>query len=307
MRADFEYARFKVLDDLGRHDEAWTSLARCNALMHELNPYDALGESAVVDALLGMPLTSAPGRPDAAPFEGPVPIFIVGMPRSGTTLLDRVLSSHSQVTAAGELVDFWRQLHWVADQPSAKSQGMCRIIERQGEIDYRELGRRYLAQTQWRAGGHGFYIDKLPANIQMVAFIRRALPQARILNLVRDPMDVCFSNYKSVFGNVGHDLAAVADYQRQHVRLCTHWHERLPGAMLDVSYDALVRDPRSTLRGVLEYCGLGIEDACLSPESNPSPIATPSSSQVREPIHARGLGHWKPYASHLEPLRKALA
>ena len=307
VRAEFEYAQFKVLDDLDRHEEAWPALARCNALMHALNPYDAAGETAVTDALMRMPLPDDPGR--AVPA-GPIPIFVVGMPRSGTTLLDRMLSGHSAVVSAGEIIDFWRQLHWVAEVTPARSQGLLKIIGRSAGIDYAELGARYLKQTQWRAQGRAYYIDKLPANIQMVAFIRRALPHAPILHMVREPLDTCFSNFKAMFGNVSsysYDLQALAHYYGQYARLARHWHERLPGAMLDVSYAALVRDPESTLRAVLEHCGLSLQESCLRPELNAAPVATPSSAQVRESIHTRSLAQWRHYASQLEPLRLALA
>lgn len=307
VRAEFEYALFKTLDDLGRHAEAWPALARCNGLMSGLNPYKAAAEEELTLALIGMECTAGA---TTATFDGPTPIFIVGMPRSGTTLLDRILSSHSRVTSAGEIIDFWRQLHWVADVLPAKTRGLLEIIGRSERIDYRELGARYLKQTQWRAQGRSYYIDKLPANIQLVAFIRRALPHAPILHMVRDPMDTCFSNFKAMFGNVSpysYDLDALAHYYGQYARLERHWHSALPGTMLDVSYADLVRDPAVTVNRVLAHCGLEIEDACLRPERNAAPVATPSSAQVRESIHTRGLDQWRHYAAQLEPLRTALA
>lgn len=306
MRAEFEYACFKTLDDLGQPDAAWPALARCNALMHRLNPYDADGEAAVIRALETMPPVATPQTPPAA---GPCPIFIVGMPRSGTTLLDRILSSHPQVASAGEIIDFWCQLHWAADVTPDKTRSLRRIIERSTTLDYRGLGARYLRQTQWRAHGKRWYVDKLPANIQMVAFIRRALPHAPILHMVRDPMDTCFSNYKAMFGNVSpysYDFDALAHYYRGYRRLVHHWHAALPGAMFDVDYADLVQNTATTVPRILAYCGLPPDDACLHPERNPQPVATPSSAQVRQPIHTHGIGQWRRYATQLEPLRATL-
>jgi tetratricopeptide (TPR) repeat protein len=309
-RAEFESAIFKVLDDLGRYDEAWAALARSNTVMHELNPYDAAGETAVTDALIRASSIEANGAGAVTPCEGPTPIFIVGMPRSGSTLLDHMLSSHSQVVSAGEINDFQRQLHWVADVPPGGVQGLMKVIERVPNLDFSELGARYLRQTQWRARGRRYFIDKLPINVRMVPFIRRALPHAPILHLMRDPMDVCYSNFKVMFGSASpycYDMQALAHYYGQYVRLTDHWRATLRGAMLDVSYAALVREPEATMRLVLEHCGLDIEADCLHPERNAAPVATPSSAQVREPIHTRSLGQWRCYERHLEPLRRAIA
>lgn len=307
-KAEFAYSRFKTLDDLGRYEEAWRALDQCNTLMAELNPYDAAAEEALADALVELP-AKLPASTTNGPLSGPTPIFIVGMPRSGTTLLDRMLSSHSAVTSAGEIVDFWRQLHWVADVVPARVRGLLSIIDKAGDLDYRRLGERYLRQTQWRAQGKAFYIDKLPANIQMVAFIRRALPHAPILHMVRDPMDTCFSNFKAMFGNVSsysYRLDSLAHYYKQYSRLVEAWHRQMPGAMLDVPYASLVSDPAGTLGEVMEHCGLAMEEACLAPEKNAAPVATPSSAQVRESIHRRGVDQWRHYEAQLDPLRRLL-
>lgn len=310
-RAEFESAIFKVHDDCGRHDEAWSALARSNALMHDINPYDAQGEVALTDALVDIPGSIAAAAANAAAeFDGPMPIFIVGMPRSGSTLLDQMLSSHSEVISAGEIPDFQRQFLWVADVAPRSAQGMLRAIEESAGMDFAALGTRYLQQTQWRAQGHRFYIDKLPINVRMVPFIRRALPRAPILHLARDPMDVCYSNLKVMFGKASpycYDQQALAHYYGQYVRLTDHWRASMPGAMLDVSYADLVNEPEATMRRVLRHCGLAMEESCLHPERNPAPVATPSSVQVREPVHSRNLGQWRRYAKQLEPLRLAIA
>ena len=308
-RAEFESAVFKVHDDCGRYEEAWAALARSNALMREILPYDAAGEEALTDALIAAS-GAIPAASRTADDDGPVPIFVVGLPRSGSTLLDQMLSSHSQVVSAGEIMDLQRQFHWVADISPRSPQGMLRAIERSPGMDLAELGARYLQQTQWRAQGRRFYVDKLPVNVRMVPFIRRALPHAPILHLVRDPMDVCYSNLKVMFGKASaycYDQQALAHYYGQYARLTAHWRASMPDAMLDVSYAALVNEPEATMRAVLQYCGLAMEEDCLHPERNLAPVATPSSVQVREPVHARSLGQWRRYAEHLEPLRLALA
>ena len=310
-RAGLESALFKELDDLGHYEQAWQALAHSNALMHAISPYDEVGETAITNALIQLSETSEiKQREPAHHFAGPMPIFIVGMPRSGTTLLDRMLSNHSQVISAGEINDFRRQLRWMADVPPGGVSSMLEVFRRSIHIDFTELGGRYLEQTQWRAKDKRFYIDKLPINVRMVPFIRRALPRAPILHLVRDPMDVCFSNFKAMLGHVSaysYDMASLAHYYGQYVKLVKHWHAVLPDAMLDVSYTELVSDTEASLRKVLAHCDLKWEEACLSPERNTEPVATPSSSQVREAIYTRSLGEWRRYAQQLEPLRRMIA
>lgn len=309
-RAKFESAIFKTLDDLGRHDEAWPWLERSNAQMHALFPYAADSEVEITDALIRV-FANATGEPAAtATSGGPVPIFMVGMPRSGSTLLDHMLSAHSAVISAGEINDFQRQLHWATDVAPHGHRSLLEILGRIDEVDFRTLGARYLRQTQWRAQGRRYFVDKLPINIRMVPFIRRALPHAPILHLVREPMDVCYSNLKAMFGRASpysYDQQALAHYYGQYARLTAHWRTSLPGAMLDVPYAALVSDPETTLRRVLQHCGLAMEQGCLHPERNAAPVATPSSVQVREPVHSRSVGQWRHYAEQLEPLRQALA
>lgn len=310
-RAGLESALFKELDDIGEANEAWQALERSNALMRQLAVYDKSKEEAVVAGIIEASrklegqaeLDKKQGR------DGPTPIFIVGMPRSGTTLLDRMLSNHSEIASAGELNDFRRQLRWMTDVPAGGVTAMLEVLRRSHSIDFSQLGARYLAQTQWRAQGRRYYIDKLPINVRMVPFIRRALPQARILHLVRDPMDVCFSNYKAMLGLVSaysYDQEAMAHYYGLYAKLVGIWHQSMPGAMLDVPYNRLVRDTEATLRQVLDHCGLAWEKACLNPESNLAPVATLGSAQVREPVYTRSIGEWRRYELGLEPLRAAL-
>jgi hypothetical protein len=197
----------------------------------------------------------------------------------------------------------------VTDVQAQGAQGMLNAVERSPGIDLAELGARYLAQTQWRAQGRRYFVDKLPTNIRMIAHIRQALPHARILHMVRDPMEVCFSNLSVMFGNISaysYDQRALAHYYGEYARLARHWRTVMPDAMLEVSYAALVREPEVTLHKVLEYCGLTIEDACLHPEWNAAPVATPSSVQVRQPVHTLSLDRWHRYAQHLEVLREAM-
>ncbi len=305
--AAFEFAQYKELEDLGRFDEAWAALQRANVVMHERLKHQVQDEETLFDAVIAR-CNSEFTRVPAHRFDGPMPIFIVGMPRSGTTLLERILGNHSQVTPAGELADFSRQWRWVADQHGHKLLDQA-MVGAAGAIDFAEVGRRYLEQTQWRASGRPWYVDKLPPNFMLAGFIRRALPQARIVHMGRDPMDLCFSNYRALFGDAfaySYDLNTLIAHHLQYRRLMRHWHEVMPGAVHDVEYTALVQDTEVTTRALLDYCGLPFEPGCIDTVSNRAPVATLSSAQVREPIHTRALQEWRRYAAQLEPLRQAL-
>lgn len=305
--AALEFALHKELEDLGELEEAWSVLQRANQTMAARMPYDAAAETRLFDAIIDRFDADFLARPSTS-LSGPTPIFIVGMPRSGTTLLERVLGSHSMVVSAGELNDLSRQLRWAADK-QGKDLIDEPLLQDMATLDYELAGRRYLEQTQWRAGQKPFFVDKLPPNFKLVGCIRRALPHARVVHVVRDPMDVCFSNYRAMFGDAyeySYDLASLAHHHGQYRRLMQHWRDAAPGFVIDISYAELVQDTETACRRLLEACGLPFEPACLDHTQNTSSVATLSSAQVRQPIHARGIGEWRRYATGLEPLRTAL-
>jgi len=304
--AAIQFARYKELEDLGRYDEAWDALAQGNALMFARQPHDSALAGRLFDGLIEI-CTPEFLRADDTLHEGPQPIFVIGMPRSGTTVVDRLISNHPQVTLAGELDDFALQVRWSANHSSTLDEV---ILQRLPSLDYAELGRRYLAQTQWRARGKPFYTDKLPRNWMLAGLIRRALPQARMVHLVRDPMDVCFSNFRVMFADAFahiYDLDALTEHYRQYRRVLAHWHAAMPGQILDVPYSELVRDPETTMRRVLAFCGLDWDPACMDLTRNKSAVATLSTAQVREPIHARAFEEWRHYEKQLDRLRQSLA
>lgn len=311
-RAALEFARYKELEDLGRWDEAWQALAHGNAIMSARLRHSSAHDGALLERLTEICTKEFLDRVDGGGDDGhdePQPIFIVGLPRSGTTLLDRLLGAHPAVASAGELRDFGAQLHWVADHhvPELLDDP---LLERLPKLDLADVGRRYLEQTRWRADGKRFFIDKLPPNWQVAGLIRRALPRARILHLVRDPADVCFSLYRALFGPsyaFSYDLGAIAAHHRQYRNTMAHWHAAMPGRILDVPYADLVSDTEATMRSVLAHCGLDWSPACTDARANPAPVATLSFAQVRGTIDAGSSGLWRRYETQLAPLLAALA
>lgn len=304
-QASLEFAYYKELEDTGNYKEAWSALKRGNDLLFARQQYNSALAGQFVQRVIRRctpELINAGG----VGHEGPQPIFIIGMPRSGTTLLDRVLGNHSKVTSAGELDDFGLQLRWASDHGITLDDY---VLERLESLDFVELGRRYLTQTQWRANGAPFYVDKLPRNWIVAGIIHRALPHARILNLVRDPMDVCFSSYRALLGEAYpwcYDLHSLAQHYKEYRNVMSHWHASMPGVILDVHYADLTRDPETTTRKVLAFCGLEWEPECIDVTRNKSVVATLSMSQVREPIHARFFDEWRRYEQQLSPLREAI-
>jgi tetratricopeptide (TPR) repeat protein len=305
--AAFEFALHKELDDLGELDEAWAALERANAVMAARLPYDAAKEERLFDRIIerfDAGFLAQPGKT----FHGPTPIFVVGMPRSGTTLLERILGNHSLVTSAGELPDLSRQLRWVADRHGHPLLDEA-LLDDVPHVDFAEVGRRYLEQSQWRANGRPYYVDKLPPNFMLVGCIRRALPHAKVVHMVREPMDVCFSNYRAMFGDAyayAYDFGRLAHHHAQYARLMDHWRQAVPGFVLDLPYADLVQDTEAACRRLLAFCGLPFESG-LDHTRNTTSVATLSSAQVRQPIHAGALGEWQRYARQMEPLRRLVS
>lgn len=304
--AAFEFALYKELEDLGDSDAAWEALDRGNAIMRQRNARDADAERGLFDALIAR--IGDANRAAQTAHDGPTPIFIVGLPRSGTTLLERILGTHTEVASAGELADLPKQLRWTADQRGHALLDDA-LLAASDTLDYALLGQRYLIQAAWRAEDKPRFVDKLPANFMLVGHIRRALPQARVLHLVRGPMDVCFSNYRALFGDAygySYDFDSLARHHADYRRLMAHWHAAFPGFVLDVHYERLVADPEAVCREVLDFCGLPFEPACLDHTRNRASVSTLSSAQVREPVHARNLDAWRRYERQLRPFQELL-
>ena len=301
------YALHKELDDLGDYPGAWSALDEaCRAKRSRIN-YDMAANARLFDALHALP-GAGEGEPPGAPGEGRVPVFIVGMHRSGTTLLEQLMDGHGQVRGVGELYDFTSQMRYATDHH-------CRgvidetIVSRAGDVDWRSVGEGYLAKMEWRLGDERCFTDKLPSNFLNAGFICRALPQARILHMVRDPVETCFSNLRELFSDANpysYDQLELADYHRQYRRLMARWHQAWPGRILDVEYSALTRDPEPTMRRVAEFCGLDYQPEMLDIQGRERSVATASAVQVRQGIMARDTPKWTPYAEHLKPMIDAL-
>ena len=302
------YALFKELDDAGDVEQAWAALQEAALRMRRQVDYDSGREARGLSAL--MELTDATFvDPAHAPDPGNVPTFIVGMPRSGTTVLERILGAHSSVASAGELNVFSRSLSWVADcfYDVPPGEGAVNAVK---DADFAEVGALYMRRTAGRYAGKTHLIDKNPANVFNAGFIAKAIPQAKIICLLRNPMDACFSNLKELFSGdsygYSYDLTELADHYIRFRQLVAHWQRVLPGRFHVVEYETLVAEPMRTSEEVMGFCGLPFEPGCVDITRNEAPVSTASSSQVRQPINARGVDAWRKYANHLQPLETRL-
>lgn len=309
-RGSIGFALFKELDDLGRTEDAWAVLEASNEACWSSTTADWShgGEAALTDALIetfpANRLTQVKhGAPTAAR-----PIFIVGLPRSGTTLVERILAAHSKVEALGELPTF-PILFRSAAQEADRRRLTPELVRATRNADWRKVGEHYGKETAGLAGGAPFLIDKLPANSLLLGAIRLALPHALIVHVRRRPMDALFGAYKVRFSNWygwSYRQADLAAHYVAHDRLMDHWREALGESLIQVSYEAMVSAPEAETRRLLSACGLDFEPTCLEPHKTQGPVRTASMTQVREPISTSRVGGWRRYARELEPLRHAL-
>lgn len=299
------YALGKELEDLERWEEAFEYYRLAGDTISEMGKYDVAADLQLIERVMETCTSSWLSDRPAAEASSPAPIFIVGLPRTGTTLTERILSSHSCVSTLGETRFLEMALLGTAGQPDAQGASEA-IIATAARADSSGIARRYREAAQYRLEPHPYFIDKLPENILHAGFIAKGFANARIVHLRRHPMDACFAMYKQSFFKFAYSLNDIGRYYVAYSRLARHWREVIGDRWIDVDYESLVSDPDRQIRQLLERVGLEFEPACLAFERNTAHSATASAAQVREKAHTRSIGRWKHFASPLEPLRKFL-
>ncbi len=305
------FALGKAYRDLGQDERAFRHLLDGNALKRRQVVYDEAARLGWFDRI--RTAFSAELLKSRANSGNPSerPIFIVGMMRSGSTLVEQILASHPDVFAAGERPDFsaaYREVCRSFDPPAISAD--IRPLFTGERI--RRLGDRYLARLEALAAGRAArrVTDKMLSNFSALGLIRLALPNARILHTVRDPIDTCLSSFAQLFSDdqpFTYDLGELGRYYRAYARLTEHWRRILPkGAFLDVRYEELVADFENQVRRILDYCGLEWNDACLSFYKTDRPVRTASQLQVRQPLYRSSVGRWRPDGTALQPLLEGL-
>lgn len=301
------YALHNELHELGDHEGAWQALERgCRARRTE-QPYDHAATMAMFDRLRA---TFDADFARGETFDDPLtPLFIVGLHRSGTTLLERILSGHPDVADAGETYTFSAQLRHAADHYCpVVADGV--IAERAQGFDYPAIGRGFLDAMRVRARGRRFITEKLNPNFVVLGPIAKALPQARLLHMRREPADTCFSNLRTLFTNeaaYSYDQIEMADYCKAYRDLMAHWRAVLPERVFDIDYDAMVAEPEAQARRIAAHCGFDFREDMLQVDRRSGMVATASSHQVRQGIVTNRGGLWRAYERHLGPMLDRLA
>ena len=305
------FALGKALEDLGRYEESWRFYERGNALKHAEVRY--LPGPAEAHVRLSKQVCTCEffetrrgwGVADADP------IFILGLTRSGSTLIEQILASHSQVEGTQELADIQRIVKALRGRDTdLKNPRYPEVLAELGPQDFRKFGERFMADTRiYRRTQRPFFIDKLPDNFRDIGFIHLMLPNAKIIDARREPMACCFGNLKQLFSGgqeFSYSIGDIAHYYRNYLELMRHWNEALPGRILTVQHEDTVENLEGNVRRILDFCGLRFEPACLEFHKTERNVRTASSEQVRQPISREGVDQWRNYEPWLGPLKGGL-
>jgi tetratricopeptide (TPR) repeat protein len=306
------FALGKALEDRGDYEPSWRCYERGNAARRGASRY----RPDVAEACASRQKQAFTAEVFAARegwgADDSAPIFILGLPRSGSTLIEQILASHSHVEGTQELTEIGRYAGELCGRdPDCGLPLDIEALLRTPAQDAQALGERFLAETAaYRRLGRPFFIDKMPNNFWHIGLIQLILPRATLIDVRREPMACCFSNLKQLFGTTNQEFTYgvddIARHYRAYLDLMRHWDEMLPGRVLRVRYEELVEDLEGGVRRLLDHCGLPFEPACLTFHETQRSVRTPSSEQVRQPIGREGLEHWRHYAPWLSPLRDAL-
>jgi len=236
----------------------------------------------------------------------PDPIFVLGMPRSGSTLVDQIISSHSKVDGTQELPNI---IKIAAELNNHKQNSYPEVLKELDDLKISKLGEDYISETTWARDNAPFFIDKMPNNFIHIGLIKTILPNAKIIDTRRDPMDTCFSCFKQFFARgqlFTYSMEDLGNYYADYIRAMNHWHKVYGKDIFTIHYDDVINKTEETIRELIDYCNLPFEQECLEFYKSSRPVKTPSAEQVRQPIYKSGLNYWKNYEKYLLPLKKII-
>lgn len=304
------HAIAKECEDVGLHEKSFRHLSRGAALRRKHLSYDVGKDLRIIDRIIEAFSEDRMRQTRPSGCSSTAPIFVIGMPRTGTTLVERIIGSHSRVTSAGELPNFSRLMtQMIREQNGGQSISQEEMIAASLDLDMARLGESYVESTRGLAGETPNFIDKLPFNYLNVGLIQMALPNAKIVHVTRDPMDTCYAVFKTLFQRAypfSYDLDDLGKYFVAYRQLMDHWHMLFSDKMYAIRYEALVEDPEIESKRLIEYCGLDWEDQLSRFHENEAPSTTASASQVRQPVYRSSVGKWRNYERELFPLSSLL-
>lgn len=295
------HALAKELEDIGQTQRSFAYLKRGADLRRSLMRYDVANDVQTMEAISQHYGASQFDR-DIQGYDNNQAIFILGMPRTGSTLVERIIGSHSDVHAAGELNNFAIELTRLAGKPGLTKE---ELVQRTTQVDFAALGQNYIESTRPATGLTPHFIDKMPLNFLYAGLIHLALPQARLVHLERHPLDTCYAIYKTLFQDAypySYKLEELGHYYVAYYRLMQHWQRVIPGVIHTVRYEQVVQDTDTQSHALLAACGLPWQDQCLRFYDNPQSSTTASASQVRMPVYTSSLNRWRDYPDQLQPL-----
>ena len=304
------FALGKAFEDRGDHAESWRYYSQGNALKRSESRYRA--EIIEINTRKQIEVCTPEFFASREGFGVPSsdPIFIVGLPRAGSTLIEQILASHSRVEGTHELGEIPRiVLDLQGRQPDLDNPRYPGVLAELTPEDFRRLGEKYLSDTRIYRSNKPYFIDKMPNNFRHVGLIHLLLPNAKIIDVRRDPIACCFSNLKQLFATgqeFSYSVEDIARYYRTYLDVMQHWDDVLPGRVLRVQHEDVVDDLESSVRRILDFCGLSFEPSCLEFHKTERSVRTASSEQVRQPIFRDGVDQWRKYEPWLDPLKKAL-
>ena len=302
---NFLFAIGKAHEDRGDYERAWSFYRKGNEKQRAEVHYDPVQTEVMNDRIVEVYTTEFLDSLRGAGDPDPAPIFILGLPRSGSTLLEQILASHSEIEGTSELPYIGRMATSL-NRNRADGVNYPEAMRELAPANLAALGRDYLDLARMhRRTGAPHFIDKMPNNFPNAGFISLILPNAKIVDARRHPLDACLSCYRQLFAkgqNFTYDLTEIGEYYLQYQRMMDHWARVLPGRVLTVQYEEVVSDFEAQVRRLLEFCGLPWQDACLRFYESDRPVRTPSSEQVRQPIYDRSVGHYRHYERHLGEL-----
>ncbi len=298
----FRFALAKAYEDARDYDRAWHYYDTGNERQRKRVFHDPVAMELRHEQIANVFTRELFEKHAGQGCDDPAPILIVGLPRSGSTLIEQILASHSQVEGTAELPVLMRLAYSIGRYRPDQKRYPESVADLRGK-DFKAYGRQYIEETRaFRVTGRPFFTDKLPNNFSHVGLLHLILPNAKVINARRHPFDSCLGGYKQLFGkgqNFTYDMADLSAYYRQYHETMRHWHQVLPGKVLDVHYEETVTDLETQVRRILDHCGLPFEEACVRFHENRRAVKTASSEQVRRPIYTDALGHWRHFERHL--------